>query len=463
MSDAVCNARQAGAGGYATATMLVIIAIIGSTALWSYRETLTGRTLANARLFQARAAVLAGSGLQAATQRLRNQPQAAGLSWRQPAAANNEQTEISTRLLRTESLPAGFSADRFIEYHHEVISTASSGLGARVTQTMGLALLNTAMPGVDTAAACPSTQALHVRVRVGGYPGTQPITGLLLAGVAPTLMIADADTGQVVWSAGPTVVARQRLFDDRTTITASLAVLDTDSDGLHDRIYAGDHAGRIWRLDLHNGNVPEQFASGGVFADLPDAGGQRAFLAAPDVSLGFDPAVGTSWLNISIGTALSPRANRLFVLRDYAARRPWSEIDYQRWRPIREQDLRSDRAHPEAASPPGYYVDLGTAQVFTPSITIDRKVTYAVAQTAVRTMDGCSTGVSIRGFDIADGTSPQVTALGEAAAGIPIRVLREADARNQLRIRCFLAEATLPQCTGFDPVRRTWWRREDAD
>lgn len=459
MTEAFHTPRQAGCtGGYATATILVVIAIMGSTALWSYRETLTGRTVANARLFQARAAALAGIGLQAAIQRLRPQPQLPGLSWQQPAAGNNEQTDISTRLLRADSLPPGFSADRFIEYHHEVVSAAASGMGARVTQTMGLALLETANNG-DLPAECPTIQPAHIRVQLDG--SDQPIEALLLTGVEPVLRIADADTGQVLWSAGATSSARQQLFDGNTRITTSLTVLDTDSDGVHDRIYAGDHAGRIWRVDLHNGNDAERFASGSVFAELGAAGGQRAFLAAPDVSLAFDGA-GTAWLNIAAGTTGLSGENRLFVLRDYAARTQWSDAEHRRWRPPHEQDLHAGGLATDLPAPPGYYFDLGAAQIFTPSITINGKVTYAVAATAIRDA-GCNTRVRIGKFNIADGAGAQVTTHGDAAAGLPLRAQLESGERNHGLIRCTLGNAIVPQCSGFDPVRRSWWRREDAD
>ncbi|MEO6185439.1 MAG: hypothetical protein ABIP38_00345 [Steroidobacteraceae bacterium] len=450
------------AGGYATATILVVIAIIGSTSLWSYREALSGRTLANARLFQARAASLAGIGLQQAQARLFADPDASRLSWqRHPSEAREEEIALATRLLWTDSLPPGFSANRFIDRHHEITSIATSGLGTRVVQTMGVALLQ-ATAGAAAPEDCPAAQPLPVRVRIGSARGTRMLAGSLLAGADPVLKIVDPDTGQVLWSAGrPAFPATQHLFDDHTRISTSVTPLDTDGDGLHDRIYAGDHTGRIWRVDLHNGNDAQGFASGSVLADLAGARGQRQLLAAPDVSLAIDGA-GNSWLNIVVGTSGPSGANRLFVLRDYAARAHWTDEEHRRWSPIHEQDLHAGALAPDLAAPPGYYLDTGAAEIFTPAITIDGTVTYAIAQTPVRG-PGCITRLAIGNFDVADGTSARLVDHASVAAGIPLRASLESDGQKLRRIRCTLAGVAVPQCSGFDPVRRRWWRREDAD
>ena len=445
--------------GYATATILIVVAILGSTALWSYREVLTGRTLANARFFQVRAASLAGIGLQAAASELRRQPAVTRLAWQQQApGARDEQIGISTRLLRTETLPAGFSADRFLDYQHELTSTVSSGLGTQVARSMGVALLN-ARVGNAPPPGCPTAEPVPINVRIGGS-STAPVAAMLTTG-SPTLGIVDRSTGRLLWSAGgPDAPTAQHLFDDRTHITGSVTVIDTDSDGLHDRIYAGDHAGRIWRLDLHNGSDGAHFAAGSIFAELADARVPRPFVAAPDVSMTIGTA-GLAWLNIVIGsTGAGP--NRIFVLRDYAARQLWSDAEHQRWRPLRAADLHADGPAADVAEPAGYYFDLGQSQVFTPSITVDGAATYLAAETAIRVANGCNTRISIGKFNVASGASAARHAYGDAAAGIALRALA-GGTPHRGRIRCMLADDEVAQCSGFDPLRRSWWRRADAD
>src|SRR5690606_23734483 len=113
-----------------------------------------------------------------------------------------------------------------------------------------------------------------------------------------------------------------------------------DADGLHDRIYAGDLAGRLWRFDIHHGAPAGQWAAGGVFADFSNVEG-RGFLAAADVSLSA-PAGAAPWLNIAIGTAApgNPAANnRFYALRDHAVRERWSQRQHEQWQALREQDL----------------------------------------------------------------------------------------------------------------------------
>lgn len=101
--------------------------------------------------------------------------------------------------------------------------------------------------------------------------------------------------------------------------------------------------------------------------------------------------------------------------------------------------------------------------MFTPSITIDGKVTYAVAATPVIPLNGCVTHIHIDTFNVADGASYQRIQRGETGAGNALHATLENGGPRDGHVRCLLAEATVSQCSGFDPYRRSWWRREDAD
>lgn len=71
------------------------------------------------------------------------------------------------------------------------------------------------------------------------------------------LFVVNAETGELIWKAAQTLGAEDA--DDAVTevngdmadsIAADVTAVDTDGDGLLDRVYAGDTGGVIWRADL---------------------------------------------------------------------------------------------------------------------------------------------------------------------------------------------------------------------
>nr|PZN63949.1 MAG: hypothetical protein DIU62_10475 [Pseudomonadota bacterium] len=164
-----------------------------------------------------------------------------------------------------------------------------------------------------------------------------PVAALLQAGLEVPLSVVEAGTGRLLWSAGTDSVV-QRFDGLDAPFTGSLAAIDLDADGLHDRIYAGDMAARLWRFDVQHGAPAGEWLTGGVFADFRNAEG-RGFIAPPDISLSAPPGA-TAWLNIALGTAApgNPAANnRLYVLRDHAVYEAWSARQNGDWRPVRER------------------------------------------------------------------------------------------------------------------------------
>ena len=152
------------------------------------------------------------------------------------------------------------------------------------------------------------------------------------------LYVVDAETGELIWKArngnragagraGGTDVWNHPDLDDG--IAAAPTALDTDGDGLLDRIYVGDTGGRVWRADLGD----------------PDPGNRQMAPSTPGISLtqasmrycaGISPPASTASpiLTSSICLASMPRSSRpsnraapynrhtrnhLFVLKDAAA------------------------------------------------------------------------------------------------------------------------------------------------
>lgn len=95
------------------------------------------------------------------------------------------------------------------------------------------------------------------------------------------IFMVDALTGTLLWDLGPT---GETIFVGTDSIPSSIATLDSDGDGLTDRLYAGDTGGNIWRIDMP-GNVKSEFS---VFK-LAELGGDttstidRRFFNEPSV------------------------------------------------------------------------------------------------------------------------------------------------------------------------------------
>jgi hypothetical protein len=333
-----------------------------------------------------------------------------------------------------------------------------------------------AAPILDCLPAAP----LHITVDIQDGSGSGPRTLLMSGGSSPSLSIVDANTGQVVWSAGAAGSVAQRFAAMTAGFSGSITALDTDSDGLHDRIYAGDLSGRIWRFDLHNGAAADHWATGGVFADFSDVTYGRAFVAAPDVSLSA-ATVTPPRLNIAVGSAsLSGLAanNRFYIMRDYAVTGSWTAAQYSRWQPLRESDLTlvdgtTNITPPDAG--PGYYFDLGAGQVLTPSITVSGRAVLAVADSSPSQAMHCRVPISVGAvavdtgkpdFDlnhdgVVDRRDWRVTQSTDVAAD-DIFTLADAGT-DHTTASCTLGDMPIPACDLDTSLLRTYWRREGAD
>ena len=92
----------------------------------------------------------------------------------------------------------------------------------------------------------------------GGYSITKDGSGIGNDdSVGRAIYMVDADTGALLWSMTPSGSGGVTTYDGRDSIPAPIAVLDSDSDGLVDRLYAGDTGGNIWRIDMPDVNTAD--------------------------------------------------------------------------------------------------------------------------------------------------------------------------------------------------------------
>lgn len=324
-------------------------------------------------------------------------------------------------------------------------------------------------------ASCLPRVSVPMTVRIGSGPA---VAAHLEGGLEAPLALHEAGSGHRLWWAGAHPAATQEFPAMTAGFSGSLAAIDLDGDGLQDRVYAGDMAGRIWRFDLHHGADAAAWASGGVFADFSNDEG-RAFLAAPDIALS---PTGTPppRLTIAVGTAAPGNAaasNRFYVLHDVAAG-TWTDEDFGEWQPLREEDLTRVEATVDAittnagdtAAAPGWYVELGQGHVITPSLTVHGRAVLAIAAAVPQLPGPCEVFVHVASLDLAQ---RQLVAMQDAATGtrawrmslqelVPAAAVFGFQGNEAGILRCQLGGQHVAACDVDTRPRRTWWRREDG-
>lgn len=88
----------------------------------------------------------------------------------------------------------------------------------------------------------------------GGYDISKDNDGVGAAtdNVGRAIYMVDAETGALKWSMAPDNATTT--FTGGDSIPSSIATVDSDGDGLVDRLYTGDTGGNVWRVDMPSDN-----------------------------------------------------------------------------------------------------------------------------------------------------------------------------------------------------------------
>lgn len=324
----------------------------------------------------------------------------------------------------------------------------------------------------EPLAGCLRAVSVPIAVRIAG---SAPVAALLEGGIETPLRLVDAATHRQLWSAADHA-AIQLFTGMDSAVFGSIAAVDLDADGLHDRIYAGDISGRLWRFDVHHDAAAPQWTSGGILADFTNEVG-RGFIAPPDLVLSSPPGA-QPWLNIAIGTAApgNPSAsNRFYVVRDHAAFDAWSDEDFAAWNPVGEEDLvkvngmqaTADAAHLIDPDNPGWYIELGTGHVVAPALAVNHRVVLAIAE-AIPLTGRCEVLTRIASLELEQGRAvPGASAPDNWSNTLPTPVLLSdrfvIGPAQEAIAPCTLGGQRIPACDVDTRPRRTWWRREDVE
>jgi type IV pilus assembly protein PilY1 len=181
----------------------------------------------------------------------------------------------------------------------------------------------------------------RVAIFGGGYDTGQDNRSYREDSVGNAVFMVDIENnGALLWSAGRGAEHDLPLDRMRFSIPAELTLLDVDGDGRTDRLYFGDMAAQLWRIDLINGNDRDTLGQGGVLASLggfesaptPPAAEIRRFFNAPDVV----PVIANEQIFIAINIGSGYRAHPLdtdvddqfFSVRDFQVFEPIATADY---------------------------------------------------------------------------------------------------------------------------------------
>jgi type IV pilus assembly protein PilY1 len=149
-------------------------------------------------------------------------------------------------------------------------------------------------PALINYKATPTSTAATKLVLIfgAGYdPAYEDQDPIPTSGTTPTMgrgiYVVDAADGSVLWRAGVTGTTTNASVSGMTyAIPSDLSALDTNRDGLIDRVYVGDTGGNIWRVDLAdplaaNWTVNKLASLG--YAQSPSNTDRRKFLFPPSV------------------------------------------------------------------------------------------------------------------------------------------------------------------------------------
>ncbi len=228
--------------------------------------------------------------------------------------------------------------------------------------------------GVDLGEAWSTPTLARVRI-AGAKQDAQQFVVIVGGGVSPDssaignrILMLDASTGRLLWSAGNHAGADRPLSRMSRGIAARIAVLDTDGDELADRMYAADIGGQIWRFDIWNGRDRSELVTGGVLANLgaaeplpapAPAADTRRFFNAPDVAF-VQPRGGNAYYSLAIGSGDGGGAtanavkDRLYSIRDRQPFTRRTQSEYNALQPMLDSDLIDITTSPVGFRVPDY-------------------------------------------------------------------------------------------------------------
>lgn len=231
--------------------------------------------------------------------------------------------------------------------------------------------------------------------------------------IGNAIYMVDAETGNLLWSAGMTGTFDLELSDMKYSIPASISVIDRDNDGYADHMYAADLGGQLFRLDIYNGESTEDLVKGSLIADF---GGDteesnRRFYYAPNVTeialadeLYYGVAVGSGWRASPLDTSVQ---DKFYMIKDGEVFKRDEDNKYKFFEnAVVESDLFNATNHAltsddeteraiaasSIANKKGWVLDLGGSgeKVLASPLIIDYKILFTTYMPSVNNASACA-------------------------------------------------------------------------
>jgi type IV pilus assembly protein PilY1 len=159
----------------------------------------------------------------------------------------------------------------------------------------------------------------------GGYDTNQDKTTPVADSMGRAIYVVDIDTGQRIWRYSNEDHPTEMIY----CIPSDVARVDTNGDGLIDRLYVGDLGGRMWRFDIGD-PTPSNWTGKMIFDSNAPTNGNRKIFYPPDVTLENDGG-NYEMLLFGTGDREHPKEitvlNRLYAVKDRNPTTPLTETD----------------------------------------------------------------------------------------------------------------------------------------
>ncbi|ARD45413.1 PilC/PilY family type IV pilus protein [Colwellia sp. PAMC 21821] len=184
-------------------------------------------------------------------------------------------------------------------WHIDASSTGFGELGQSWSQPkLGYSKANITGSG-DSAVAAP------VLFFGGGYDiakDTKVVGGNDFKGRA--IYMIDAESATLKWSLAPQNASTT--YSGSDSIPSSIAILDSDGDGLTDRLYTGDTGGNVWRVDMPSADPADTEDPWTVFK-LAELGGTTN---STDLRFFNEPSIARTYISETIETNVTDVDNK---------------------------------------------------------------------------------------------------------------------------------------------------------
>ncbi len=252
----------------------------------------------------------------------------------------------------------------------------------------------------------------------GGYDTDQDIKTTQSADDSGLgIYMVDADTGQLLMSIGPNATDFSKVNSDMNqSIPSDIRLIDSNGNGVTDRLYFGDMGSNIWRVDI---NESASITSANSFnvhklASLNDATntevGNRRFFYPPSVTLTLHNKLPALAVAIGSGFRAQPfnaiNQDKFFVIfdEDYQTGNPASASTlslanlYNTTNNTIQNDDDDDDSFQNSS---GWYFDLDTNEkVLSESLIFDNKLLFSAYQPELSSASSC--GISSNALYVVD-------------------------------------------------------------